>query len=178
MKRLSVVMIVAMVLSALLTACGASSGAAAEPASVVKSAMQAVVDKKFDQLADLTCAAKRDSIKNAFNPAGALAQAGVDPQKILDAMSFKLENGDFSKVSESGDTAVVQMKGKMTISVDKEKFKAVMAEVAKAQGQELPVDQLDQIIEMVISQLGQGTDIDQKVDVIKENGKWVMCPSN
>jgi hypothetical protein len=177
MKRLSVVLIVVIVMSALLTACGGGS-ATADPAAVVKNAMQAVVDKKFDLLADLTCAAKRDEIKNAFNPAGALAQTGMDPQKILEAMSFKLENGDFSKVSETGDKAVVQMKGKMTISVDKEKFKVLIAEVAKAQGQELPVDQLDQVIDMVVGQLAEGTDIDQQVDVIKENGKWVMCPSN
>jgi hypothetical protein len=175
MKRLSVVMIVVIVMSALLPACG-GGGAASDPAGVVKGAMQAVVDKKFDQLTDLTCAAKRDTIKDAFNPAGALAQMGIDPQKIMDSMSFKLENGDFSTVSESGDKAVVQMKGKLTISVDKEKFKAVMAEVAKAQGQELPADQLDQVINMVIGQFTQGIDLDQQVDVIKENGKWVMCP--
>ncbi len=30
---------------------------------------------------------------------------------------------------------------------------------------------------MVAGQLEQGQDIDQKVDVVKENGKWVFCPS-
>ncbi len=175
MKRLSVVMIVVIVMSTLLAACG-GGGAASDPTSAVKDAMQAVVDKKFDKLSDFTCAAKKSDIENMFNPAGALAQAGIDPQKILDAMSFKLENADFSQVSASGDTAVVQMKGKMTITVDKDKFKALMADIAKAQGQDLPADQLDQAVNMMVGQMGQGIDIDQKVDVIKENGKWVMCP--
>lgn len=178
MKRLSVVMVVIFVLSALLTACGGGGGAASDPAGVVKNAMQAVVDKKFDQLSNFVCAAKQDSIKNTFNPAGALASSGMDPQKILDAMSFKLENGDFSQVSVNGDKAVVAMKGKMTITVDKDKFKALMADAAKAAGQDLPADQMDQVLTMVVGQLGQGIDINQNVDVIKENGKWVMCPAN
>lgn len=177
MKRISVVLIAVFILSAFLTACGGAA-APADPAAVVKSAMQTIVDKNFDKLADYVCAAQKDKVQQSFNPAGALASAGVDPKKVLDAMTFKLENADFTKVSETGDNAEVQMKGKLTIAVDKEKFKAVMLEIAKAQGQDLPADQMDQVLEMVVSQFSQGQDLNQKVAVVKENGKWLMCPTN
>ena len=46
--------------------------------------MQTVVDKKFDQLAAMTCAAQKDKVAQGFNPAGALGATGVDATKILD----------------------------------------------------------------------------------------------
>ena len=177
MKRLSVVMIVVIVMSALLTACG-GGGAASDPTGAVKEAMQAVADKKFDKLAEFTCAAKKSEIENMFNPAGALAGAGVDAQKILDAMTISIQDAEYTKVSEEGDKAVVQMKAKMNIKIDKEKFKVVMMDLAKAQGQELPADQIDAILDMAVGQLEQTQEVDNQVDVIKENGKWVMCPEN
>ena len=115
MKRLSVVMVMIFVLSALLTACGGGGGAAAnDPVGAVKAAMQAVVDKNFDQLAEMTCAAQKDKVKQTFNPAGALGAAGVDAAKILDAMTITMQNAEYTKVSEEGDKAVVQMKGNLS----------------------------------------------------------------
>jgi len=176
MKRLSVVMVVVFVLSALLTACGGGA-AASEPVGVVQAAMQSVVDKKFDQLASMTCAAQKDKVAQTFNPAGALGAAGVDATKILDAMTISLQNPEYTKVSEEGDKAVVQMKGKMSIKFDKEKLKVVMKDVLKAQGQDVSDEQLTAGLDMIAGQMEQGQDLDQKVDVIKENGKWVFCPT-
>jgi len=176
MKRLSVVMVVVFVLSALLTACGGGA-AASEPVGVVQAAMQSVVDKKFDQLASMTCAAQKDKVAQTFNPAGALGAAGVDATKILDAMTISLQNPEYTKVSEEGDKAVVQMKGKMSIKFDKEKLMVVMKDVLKAQGQDVSDEQLTAGLDMIAGQMEQGQDLDQKVDVIKENGKWVFCPT-
>ena len=177
MKRLSLTLIALVVLSVVLTACGGGA-AASDQAAVVKAAMTAVTEKNFDKLSEYVCAAQKDKVAQAFNPAGALAGAGVDAKKILDAMTIKLENSEFTKISESGDKAEVQMKGKLTIAVDKEKFKAVMVDIAKAQGQDLPADQMDQVLDMVVGQFSQGMDLDEKVAVVKEGGKWLMCPEN
>ncbi len=177
MKRLSVVMVVIFVMSALLTACGGGGATANDPTGTVKAAMQAVVDKKFDALADLTCAAQKDKVKQTFNPAGALGATGVDATKILDAMTISLQNPEYTKVSEEGDKAVVQMKGKLSIKFDKEKLKTVMKDVMAAQGQTLTDEQLASGLDMIASQMEQGQDLDQKVDVVKENGKWVFCPT-
>jgi hypothetical protein len=85
-------MIVIIVLSALLAACGGGA-ASSDPAGVVKSAMTAITEKNFSKMSEFVCAAQKDKASQMFNPAGALASAGVDTQKILDAMTIKLENG-------------------------------------------------------------------------------------
>ena len=176
MKRLSVVMVVIFVLSALLTACGGA--AASDPVGVVKAAMQTVVDKKFDQLAAMTCAAQKDKVAQGFNPAGALGATGADASKILDAMTITLVNPEYTKVSEDANAAVVQMKGKLSIKFDKDKLKGIMQDVLKAQGQTVTDEQLTAGLDALAGQMEQGQTLDQKVNVIKENGNWVFCPSN
>jgi hypothetical protein len=179
MKRLSVVLVVIFVLSALLTACGGGGGAASsDPVGVVKAAMQTVVDKKFDALAAMTCAAQKDKVAQGFNPAGALGATGVDATKILDAMTISLQNPEYTKVSEEADKAVVQMKGKLSIKFDKDKLKVIMQDVLKAQGQTVTDEQLTAGLDALAGQMEQGQDLDQKVNVVKENGQWVFCPTN
>ena len=178
MKRLSVVLIAVIVMSALLSACGSGGAAAGDPVSALKDAMQAVVDKKFDKLAELTCAAKRDQVKDTFNPATALGATGVDTAKVLDAMTISLKDPTYTKVSEEGDKAVVQFKGTMTMKFDMDKFKAIMKDVLAAQGQTVSDAELDAGLTMITGQLEQGQEVDQKIDMVKENGKWLMCPAN
>ncbi len=176
MKRVSLLVTVLVVAGVVLSACGGA--AAADPAGVTKDAMQAVVDKNFTKLADLTCAAQKSNVQNMFNPAGQLAQLGIDTQQLLDSMSFSLQNAEYTKVSENGDKAVVTVKGKLAIKVDKDKFKTVMKAIAQAQGQTLTDDQLDQVLTPMLTQFEAGTDLNQNLDLVKENGKWVLCPSN
>jgi hypothetical protein len=52
-----------------------------------------------------------------------------------------------------------------------------MMDIVKAQGQELAADQVDTILNMAVGQLEQTQNVDNQLDVIKENGKWVLCPS-
>jgi hypothetical protein len=177
MKRLSVVIVVVFALSVLLAACG--GGAASDPVGVVKAVMQAMVDKKFDQIASMTCAAQQDKVKQTFNPAGALGQTtGADAAKILDTMTISLQNPEYTKVSEEGDKAVVQLKGKLLIKFDKEKLTALLKDVLKAQGQNLTDEQFTAALDGLTGMMEQGQDMDQKLDVVKENGKWVICPAS
>ncbi len=173
MKRLSVFVVAILVLSALLSACG--GGAASDPAGVVKDMMQAVTQKDLNKVADFACAAQKDQIKNAFNPAGAFNVPGMDVQKVLDAMTIGFSNAEYNKVSESGDKASVQVKGKMTITIDKEKFKGIFAAVLKAQGQDATDQMVSGLIDQFATQFEQGQDVNNTVNLVKENGKWVVC---
>jgi hypothetical protein len=173
MKRLSVLVVAILVLSALLSACG--GGAASDPAGVVKDMMQAVTNKQFDKIADFACAAQKDQIKNALDPASQLGATGIDVNKMLDAMTISFSNADISKVSESGDKATVQVKGKLAIKVDREKFKSFLADVMKAQGQTLSDDMLNTVLDQAASQFENGQDINSQVDMVRENGKWLVC---
>ena len=80
-------------------------------------------------------------------------------------------------MSESGDKATVQMKAKLVIKVDREKFKALTAEILKGQGLEMPEEQIAPLIEQSIAQLEKGQDTDSPMQLVKENGKWLVCGS-
>ncbi len=173
MKRLSVFVVALLVLSALLSACG--GGAASDPTGVVKDMMQAVTNKQFDKIADFACAAQKDNIKNALDPASQMGAAGIDVNKMLDAMTISFSNAEYNKVSESGDKATVQVKGTLTIKMDREKFKSFLSDMMKAQGQTLSDDMLNTVLDQAASQFEKGQAINSQVDVVRENGKWLVC---
>ncbi len=177
MKRLAVVMIIVIVLSLLLTACsGAPSGG--DPVSVVKAAMAAVTSKQFDKLSELACAAKKDSVTGQLNPAAAFSQGmgKEDAQKLLDAMTISFDNAEFGTPTITGDSASIPMKGKMSMKFDREKLKGVLQSMLATQGlANATDDQINQALDMVAGQLEQGQQVDTTVDLIKENGKWVIC---
>ena len=151
MKRMSILVLVAMLFSLGLTACGGGA-TAGDPIATVKEMMQVVADKKMDKIVDYACASQKEAVKKQFDFASALGGAGMDPQKVLDALNISFENPEYTKVSESGDKATVHMKAKLVMKIDKEKFKSLVAEIMKAQGQELPAEQIDPLIEQMATQ--------------------------
>ncbi len=180
MKRLNVLFVMLFVLSAVLTACG-GGGASADPTGTVKAALDAVVNKQFDKLVDYSCSAKKDEVASQLNPASQLANAGMDEattKQLLDSMNITLTGAEFTKVSEEGDKAQVQMKGTLTMKFDREKLKAVVVALLKAQGMDATDEIVNQALDQVAGQLEQGQAIDNKVDLVKENGKWVICPAD
>lgn len=48
----------------------------------------------------------------------------------------------------------------------------------KSQGMDATDEIVNQALDQVSGQLEQGQTIDNKVDLVKENGKWVICPAN
>ena len=169
MKRLSVVMMIVIVLSVLLTACvGATSNG--DPVSVVKAAMAAVTNKQFDKLSELACAAKKDSVTGPFNPAAALTGQGMskeDAQKLLDAITISFDNAEYGAPTITGDSASIPMKGKMSMTMDKEKLKVALKSMLATQGlANATDDQINPMLDMVAGQLQQSQQVDTTVNLI------------
>lgn len=180
MKRLSTMLAVMMMLGLLLAACGGGASGG-DPASVVKAAMDAVVAKQFDKISEYSCAAQKDKVATQLNPAAQLASQGIDEatsKQLLESLTITVADASYTNVSEAGDKAVVQMKGKMSMKFDREKLKGFVKELLKAQGlPEASDEQVAQVLDLVAAQLETGQDMDNKVDLVKENGKWVICPA-
>ncbi len=179
MKRIAIVMIVVIALSVMLSACGGAAGGG-DPTATVKAAMDAVTSKQFDKMNDLACAAKKDAVNGQFNPAASLTGQGLakeDAQKLLDAMTISFENAEYGTPTINGDSASIPLKGKLSMKFDQAKLKDFIKSAMAAQGLANATDeQINQALQMVSTQLEQGQDISSTVDLVKENGKWVICP--
>jgi len=154
-----------------LAACGGSSGStsggnvaagpAGDPVAAVNNYVTAIKSKAFDKLGPLVCAAKRYAIVGTYTGSGM-------PAALLDAMTFDVQNLNVQQSSVTGDAAVVHVTGKLVSTVDAGKAKDAVKALL---GNTATDDQINQMI----TGLSSSKDISQDVDVVKENGGWVVC---
>jgi len=174
MNRLSKALAVLLLASVVLSACG--GGGAGDPTATVKSMIQAIQDKKFDSLPDYVCAEKKDELTQQLDFRSSLGGLGFDAQKLIDAMTFDLSSIQYTKVSESGDNAVVKIEGDMKMKVDRDKIKDLIVELLKAQGiAQVTDDMVNSTLDIMAAQLESGIDISADVELVKEGGAWKVC---
>ena len=174
MNRLSKVLAVLLLASVVLSACG--GGGAGDPTATVKSMIQAIQDKKFDSLPDYVCAEKKDELTQQLDFRSSLGGLGFDAQKLIDAMTFDLSSIQYTKVSESGDNAVVKIEGDMKMKVDRDKIKDLIVELLKAQGiAQVTDDMVNSTLDIMAAQLESGIDMSADVELVKEGGAWKVC---
>jgi hypothetical protein len=161
-----------------LAACGGSSGTAGggnvaagpagDPVAAVNNLINAMKAKAFDKIGPLVCAAKRYEIAGALT--GGLTGG------LADAMGFDFKDMKVNQTSINGDSAVVHVEGNMVLTLDAAKGKDAvrkMLQDAAPSGQTVTDEQVNQ----VVSGFGTGntTPIKSDMQVVKENGGWVVC---
>lgn len=170
----------ALVLS-LMLALGACSGTPAantdSPAGAVSAAFAAAQSGGITKLTEFACAAHKNDIAQAFGGAdlSGLSALGIKPEDVTGAMAMSFENVTTTEVTKSDTAATVHVKGDMKISIDKDKFKALMKTVMAAQGTPIDDATLDTMLTAMSSQLSQTQKLDEDVNVVKEDGKWLLC---
>jgi hypothetical protein len=169
--------LVTAVLAASLAVAACGGGNSGDPTAAVKDFVSLVEQKQFDKIPDIACAAQKDAMKEQFDIAGQLAGSleGVDAKSITDAMTIKFDNLEVKEVEKSADKAKVSLKGTLKMSVDKAKMTDLLKKVAVAQG--LPVDDatVATMLDSMVGAFEQGEPVDSSVDLVVENGKWVVC---
>jgi hypothetical protein len=162
-----------------LGACGGvpGGGAANDPSGVVTAALAATQSGGIAKLTDFACAAHKNDIAGAFGGGnmGALTAAGVKPEDIFGAMSMTFANVTTKEVSKTDTAATVHVTGDMTITVDKEKFKAVAKTLMAAQGQPVDDAAIDAIVNQMATSLSSTQKLDSDIKLVNEGGKWLLC---
>jgi hypothetical protein len=169
--------LVTAVLAASLVVAACGGGSSGDPTATVKDFVSLVEQKQFDKIPDIACAAQKDAMKEQFDIAGQLAGSleGVDAKSITDAMTIKFDNLEVKEVEKSAEKAKVSLKGTLKLSVDKAKMTDLLKKVLVTQG--LPVDDatVATMLDSMVGAFEQGEPVDSSVDLVVENGKWVVC---
>lgn len=154
-----------------------SGGTSGDPTATVKNMVNLVEAKQFTKVADIACAAQKDEVAKRFDLGTTLATAlpGVDAASITDAMIIKFDPVTYKELEKSADKAKVQLTGTMTVTVDKAKMTALVKKVMEAQG--MPADDatVGPVIDQMVTEFAQGQPLDSTVDLVYENGKWLVC---
>jgi hypothetical protein len=171
----ALVFVVAMALGA---CSGVPGGAVAnDPSGVVTAALAATQSGGITKLTDFACAAHKNDIAGAFGGGNmsALTAAGVKPEDIFGAMSMTFANIATREVSKTDTAATVHVTGDMTITVDKEKFKAVARTLIAAQGQPVDDATINGIVNQMATSLSSTQKLDEDIKLVNEGGKWLLC---
>jgi hypothetical protein len=148
------------------------------PAGALNAAMAAAESGGLDAMVDFACEARKGDIAAAFGGGGdlgGLAQLGIDPNELFDAMKVDFQDVTTTETSTSDTEATVHLKAKVAVTLDQAKMREILKKVLEAQGQPANDQVLDGAIQMMGGQLSQLQDIDEDVQVVKENGKWLVC---
>ncbi len=167
-------LLAALVVVALAACSGGTSG---DPTAAVKDMVNLVETKQFSKVADIACAAQKEEVAQKFDLGSTLATAlpGVDAAGITDAMIIKFDPVAYKELEKSADKAKVQVSGTMTVTVDKVKMTDLMKKVLAAQG--MPADDatVGLVVDQMVTEFAQGQPLDSTVDLVHENGKWLVC---
>jgi hypothetical protein len=161
--------------------CGGAAPAGTDPAGVVNSALAAAESGGLGSLTQYACAAQADNVANIFGGgAGSLEELqglGIDPNELFEAMKVDFDNVQATETSKSDTAATVHVTGTAKMTVDSAKFREIFRKILEAQG--VPVDDatLDLAMSTLDSTLSETQDINEDVELIQENGKWVICGS-
>ena len=169
---LAVVVIVA------LAGCGAAAPSLSEPAGTVNAALDAAKSGGFAKLADYTCAAKKGDFASLFGASGglsSLAAVGIDSNSLFDAIKVDFQDVKTTETSKTADKATVHVTGKSTITFDAAKMKEIFKKVMAANGQPADDATIDATIAAMSGQMSQSRTLDNDVNLVQENGKWLIC---
>ena len=168
-------LIVGFLLILVLAACGGGGGGD-EPVDVAKNVMQAMGKMDFDEASKYFCEARKSDLDDALvSGFEELEAMGMDPDELLDAFILELSDMKYEEKSKDGDKAVVHVTGSMKLDFNSDKLKDFFKKAAEAAGETVTDEELDFIVEMIASSAAQEEDLDEDLELIKEDGKWVVC---
>jgi hypothetical protein len=173
-----VILLAALAMSLAVVGCGGSGGGStSDPVAAVNSVLDALKNKQWDKIAPLLCAAKRDEISSKLDLTKAMAAApsGVDGKAFVDAMTIDIKDRSVTQKSLSGDNAVVTLKGNLVFNVPDDKMKTYVKSIMSAGGQTPSEEQINAAVTAFKDQEQKGQPINSDVQVVKENGQWLVC---
>ena len=157
----------------ILAACGGGSGGD-EPTDVVKKVAKAMQELDIDETSKYYCKEMAEELNEGLD-LGGVEDMGIDPDEMLEAFKIKMDDMKYEEKSKSGDSAIVRITGKIGMEFDTDKLKSIMKKVLEAEGEKVSDEDLEMVVDMFGKFGGQEIPVDAEVELIKEDGDWVVC---
>jgi hypothetical protein len=147
-----------------------------EPAEVVATVFEAVGAMDVEPAIALFCSEKAagmaGTIESGFSE---ITTMGLDPDELAQAFKLDLQDMSYQETSRNDSAAVVHIDGTLRFEFDPDVLKDVIKAVAEANGQTLSDQELDFVLTLLSVVAEQGTPLNADVQLIEENGQWVVC---
>jgi hypothetical protein len=158
-----------------LSACG-GGGDGNGPTAVVENVVDAMQTMDVEKASEYFCEEKKSEITAGLEQGFAELEAmGLNVDELLEAFKLEMKDMKYEEKSQEGDEAVVHVSGTMSLAFDAEKLREFLKKAMAATGQEVGDDELDFVVNMFQSMAGQEAPVDGDVNLIKEDGDWVVC---
>jgi hypothetical protein len=151
-------------------------GAQGSPEAAVDAVLDAIEAKDFDGLPDLVCAAEREAVVGRFDLTAAFEGIpGIDGEALAAGLSLSIEDRSVSLLSQDAESAVVSVSGRLTGEIDEEVARTFVRQLLEASGQEASDEAVDSFVPMLMDPLEEGTDLGSDIEVVLEDGAWLVC---
>lgn len=155
------------------------TSAADTPDGAVSDVINAFVAKDFAAIPPLICESRREEIAADLDITTGFAESGMDPAIILDALTLSFADPLLEVVSQDETSATVHLTGTLTmaIALSEETARELVIALLEGSGMEVTDEMVEQYLPMLLESINQTQTeaVDEEVEVVNENGQWLMC---
>jgi hypothetical protein len=150
-----------------------------DPVATVNTLLDFVIGRRFDQIGPFACADYRATLVSNLDFGRSLAAklpAGADVAGLVDAITITIPDRSVSVVSNDGFSAVVDLKGTLSVVADQDLLRAWVIQFLQAAGKDTSDASVDAAMTSAAQLVTVSNRIDSQLDLSISDGTWVVCP--
>jgi hypothetical protein len=170
------VVLVAVLVGVLAVGISLASQGKEGPVDTVERFVSSMEQLDLDAIGEYVCQDHREELEDALEIGmDELSAVGVDLDELLGVVQIEFKDMRYEEKSNDGTRAVVRVTGEMALDLDVGRLSSFAKEAASAAGHELQGWELDLAGEILDSLPRPEVSLDGDVELLKEDGMWVLC---
>ena len=155
----------------------AAEPSADDPVATVNGLLDTIAAKDFAAVSSFVCAQYAEEVASTFDLAAQMGEIpGVDLAALIAGLQFTVDPRTATLVSNDGAAAVVDLQATLSMALDETVARDFVKQLLEAQGQDASDAMIDAVLPELMAQFeGQTTDLSESVDLVLENGVWLVC---
>ena len=155
----------------------AAEPSADDPVATVNDLLDTLAAKDFAAVSSFVCAQYAEEVASTFDLAAQMGEIpGVDLAALIAGLQFTVDPRTATLVSNDGAAAVVDLQATLSMALDETVARDFVKQLLEAQGQDASDAMIDAVLPELMAQFeGQTTDLSESVDLVLENGVWLVC---